>query len=69
MDAIALAHHGRVALATEVGVGSTFTLCLPRSGRSFDTDSEPDPGLPSTRGAAGETTWPPPDQHPTTRRP
>jgi signal transduction histidine kinase len=39
VDAIALAHDGRVALTTEVGVGSTFTLCLPRSGRTFDTDT------------------------------
>jgi two-component system OmpR family sensor kinase len=43
VDAIALAHHGRVALSSAVGVGSTFTLCLPRSGRSFDHD-EPDAG-------------------------
>lgn len=38
VDAIAVAHHGRVALSSEVGVGSTFTVCLPRSGRpaAFD---------------------------------
>ena len=72
VDAIALAHHGRVALATEVGVGSTFTLCLPRSGRSFDSDAETDAGLagseqdPDTpvRPQAAE---PPPPSNPTTR--
>lgn len=36
VDAIAVAHHGRVALTSKVGTGSTFTLCLPRSGRSFE---------------------------------
>ena len=75
VDAIALAHHGRVALATEVGVGSTFTLCLPRSGRSFDTDTdlgvsehETDPPVrppathqpPTSDPTTKETvTWPP----------
>ena len=38
VDAIAQAHHGRVALSSDVGVGSSFTLCLPRTGRSFDHD-------------------------------
>ncbi|HEY5787181.1 MAG TPA: HAMP domain-containing sensor histidine kinase [Microlunatus sp.] len=70
VDAIALAHHGRVALATEVGVGSTFTLCLPRTGRSFDTEPEPDPGLPErepetpVRPVAAPH---PPTSHPMTR--
>ena len=69
VDAIALAHHGRVALSSEVGVGSTFTLCLPRSGRSFDADEpgsevEPLPETPRPPAAADaptrETvTWPP----------
>lgn len=58
VDAIAVAHHGRVALATEVGVGSTFTLCLPRSGRAFDTDSELDPGLSDHRAEPPERTSP-----------
>ena len=70
VDAIALAHHGRVALATEVGVGSTFTLCLPRSGHSFDHDeptagSEPAPEPPRPVAAPDDVptretvTWPP----------
>ncbi len=68
VDAIALAHHGRVALTTEVGVGSTFTLCLPRSGRSFDTDtdlgvSEHEPDAPVRPPAAPQ----PPTSDPTTR--
>ena len=29
VEAIAIAHHGRVTLSSEVGAGSTFTLCLP----------------------------------------
>ena len=69
VDAIALAHHGRVALSSEIGVGSTFTLCLPRSGRSFDSD-EPAAGRAPARdrAAAGRdddaptretVTWPP----------
>ena len=32
VEAIALAHHGRVTLTSQVGVGSTFTLCLPTLG-------------------------------------
>jgi signal transduction histidine kinase len=40
VDAIAVAHHGRVALTSEVGVGSTFTLCLPRAGRSLPPDGD-----------------------------
>jgi signal transduction histidine kinase len=62
VDAIALAHHGRVALATEVGVGSTFTLCLPRSGRSFDTEAEPD----TEAGLAGSAHDPDPSVRPQT---
>jgi signal transduction histidine kinase len=38
VDAIAQAHHGRVALSSDVGIGSSFTLCLPRTGRSLEPD-------------------------------
>ena len=41
VDAIAVAHHGRVARTSEVGVGSTFTLCLPRTGRPIGSPSTP----------------------------
>jgi two-component system OmpR family sensor kinase len=70
VDAIASAHHGRVALSSEIGVGSTFTLCLPRSGRALDHD-EPAAGsgpTPETARPAAATddattretvTWPP----------
>lgn len=67
VDAIAVAHHGRVALSSRVGVGSTFTLCLPRSGRSFETlperlhtDSTTIPVRPSAAGPqpAGEEPYP-----------
>ena len=61
VDAIAQAHHGRVALSSEVGVGSAFTLCLPRTGRSIDHDepvagSEPPPGSTRPAAAADATT-------------
>ena len=45
VDAIAVAHHGRVALTSEVGVGSTFTLCLPITSES--------------RTSRERVTWPP----------
>ena len=43
VDAIAVAHHGRVALTSALGDGSTFTLCLPRSGgrAALPYDAEP----------------------------
>ena len=42
VDAIAVAHHGRVALSSALGDGSTFTLCLPRSARAaLPDDTEP----------------------------
>ncbi|WP_344810609.1 HAMP domain-containing sensor histidine kinase [Microlunatus aurantiacus] len=61
VDAIAQAHHGRVALSSEVGVGSAFTLCLPRTGRSIDHDepvagSDPPPGSTRPAAAADATT-------------
>ena len=57
------AHHGRVALSSEIGVGSTFTLCLPRSGRSLDHD-EPGAGSGAARTGDGATRRP----RPTTQR-
>jgi two-component system, OmpR family, sensor kinase len=71
VDAIAVAHHGRVALSTEVGVGSTFTLCLPCSGRPADTGSESDPteheSDPAANGSAMPLRLPTAPHEPTDR--
>lgn len=45
VEAIAVAHHGRVTLASQVGAGSTFTLCLPTLGSA--TLGSPTPGSPT----------------------
>lgn len=67
VDAIAVAHHGRVALSSEIGAGSTFTLCLPRTGRRIGpaSDREPDPAAapPAPAETVVDPTVDPP--HPT----